>query len=185
MLWAAACMFFFWFLRAGEFTVTSALGYNPEIHLNLADLSFDSHTNPTMACIKIKQSKTDPLRQGVEIFLGRAEAQICPVAAILQYLEIRPPGPCPLFIRHTGGPLTRSYLVTKLQGALRAAGLQEALYNGQSFRIGAATSAEKHGMEDSLIQTLGRWRSDAYKSYIKIPRNELANVSRLLAQGRQ
>ena len=48
---------------------------------------------------------------------------------------------------------------------------------------GAATTASQQGLEDSLIQTLGRWRSEAYKIYIKLPRAQLASVSRALAQG--
>lgn len=42
-------------------------------------------------------------------------------------------------------------------------------YNGHSFWIGAATTAVQRGLEDSLIQTLGSWHSDAYKLYIKLP----------------
>ena len=167
MLWAAACVGFFGFIRAGEFTVPS---YDPELHLNLADLALDSHDEPTVARIRIKQSKTDPFWQGVDIFLGRTEAAICPVKAIIHYIGIRKPDPHPLFVLNSGAPppLTRTYLVANLQAALIPAGLDNCKYNGHSFRIGAATAAAQSGLEDSLIQTLGRWRSDAYKLYIKI-----------------
>ena len=97
MLWAAACVGFFGFLRAGEFTVPSTETYDPEVRLNLVDLALDSHVEPTVARIRIKQSKTDPFRQGVDIFLGRTEAAICPVTTIIHYIGIRKPGPDPLF----------------------------------------------------------------------------------------
>ena len=58
MLWAAACVGFFGFLRVGEFTVTSLATYDPEVHLNLADSSVDSHVAPSIIGVKIKQSKT-------------------------------------------------------------------------------------------------------------------------------
>ena len=89
MLWAAACTGFFGFLRAGEFTVPSSESYDPEVHLNLADLAFDIHTEPTVVRISIKQSKTDPFRQGVKIFLGKTGSDICPVTAIIRYIGIR------------------------------------------------------------------------------------------------
>ena len=182
MLWAAACTGFFGFLRAGEFTVPSPAMYDPEIHLNLGDLALDSHSNPSVVRITIKQSQTDPFRQGVHIFLGTTERVVCPVSAIIRYLGIRRPQPGPLFISSTGVPLTRAYLVENLQAAMRQAGLEDTLYNGHSFRSGAATTAAQNGLEDSLIQTLGRWRSDAFKLYIKIPREQLALVSRTLAR---
>ena len=69
MLWAAACVGFFRFLRAGEFTVPTPHAYDPEVHHNMSDLALDNHTAPSMACLCIKQSKTDPFRQGVEVFL--------------------------------------------------------------------------------------------------------------------
>ena len=92
MLWAAACVGFFGFLRAGEFTVSSAEAYDPEAHLNLSDVALDSHTNPAMVRILIKQSKTDPFRQGVEIFLGRSGSMVCPVQALSISVYRYPPG---------------------------------------------------------------------------------------------
>ena len=185
MLWAASCTGFFGFLRAGEFTVPSAQAYDPEVHLNLGDMAVDSHVNPTLIRLHIKQSKTDPFRQGVDIYLGKTGATVCPVQALVNYLAQRCPDPGPLFVFSSDAPLTRSALVARLQTALEQAGLSRALlaqYNGHSFRIGAATTAAQQGLEDSLIQTLGRWKSAAYKIYIKIPRSRLADISQVLAR---
>ena len=182
MLWAAACIGFFGFLRAGEFTVPSAEAYNPDTHLILSDIALDSHTSPSVVRVSIKQSKTDPFRQGVDIFIGRSGSTVCPVQALIQYLGLRSSAPGPLFVLSSGVPLTRAFLVTNLQAALRKSGLDDKAFNGHSIRIGAVTTAAQPGLEDSLIQTLGRWRNDAYKLYIKLPREQLAGISRALTQ---
>ena len=83
MLWAAACTGFF---RAGEFTVPTANAYDAEVHLNLADVAVDSHS---MVRVKVKQSKTDRFRLGVDVYLGATGADVCPVQAIIQYLAVR------------------------------------------------------------------------------------------------
>ena len=89
MLWAAACVGFFAFLRAAEFTVPTLQGYDPEVHLSLQDVAIDSHSSPSVVRLCIKQSKTDTPCQGVDIFLGATYTTICPVQAILHYLEVR------------------------------------------------------------------------------------------------
>ena len=180
MLWAAACVGFFGFLGAGEFTVPTSESYDPEVHLSLQDVAVDSHSAPSVIRLRIKQSKTDPLRQGVDIFLGAISASICPVQALIRYIAVRSPAPGPLFVFQSGSPLTRGALVTHLQAALKNAGVAPSAYTGHSFRIGAATTAAKCGLEDSLIQTLGRWKSAAYLAYVKIPRQELASVAKTL-----
>lgn len=46
-----------------------------------------------------------------------------------------------------------------------------------SFRIGAATTAAKAGIEDSTIHMLGRWSSSAFLVYIRTPRELLQQQS--------
>ena len=38
-----------------------------------------------------------------------------------------------------------------------------------SFQIGAATTAAAYGIPVDVIKTLGRWKSQAYHLYIRIP----------------
>ena len=70
MLWAAICLCFYGFLRAGEAVVPSDDGFDPSQHLTFEDIAVDSITNPSFMTVKIKQSKMDPFRRGVQIVIG-------------------------------------------------------------------------------------------------------------------
>ena len=56
-----------------------------------------------------------------------------------------------------------------LSMAIKYCGLDPSRYKGHSFRIGAASYAADAGMSDSQIRALGRWKSDAFRKYIRIP----------------
>ena len=180
MLQAACCLGFFGFLRAAEFTTPSWAEFDKDAHLTIADIAVDSQTYPSIIQVHIKQSKTDPFRQGVFIYIGKSHAAICPVAIITRYLAVRGSARGPLFLCADGSPLSRNTLVTKVRAALAQAGIDSHAYSGHSFRIGAATTAAKNGVEDSLIQILGRWQSSAYLRYVKLPREQLAAISQSL-----
>ena len=77
-----------------------------------------------------------------------------------------------------GKTLTRMALGNWLKSTLQQLGINPAQFSGHSFRIGAATA---RGIGDATIQTLGRWKSDSYTRYIRIPRNELSTLSGTLA----
>ena len=180
MLWAACCLAFFGFLRVGELTSPDDASYDPSVHLSFADIAVDDPARPSFVRVAIKQSKTDPFRRGVDLFLGRTGNDLCPVGAILNFLVARGPQSGPLFAFADGRLLTRRRFVEAVKGALTAAGIDERRYNGHSFRIGAATTAAAKGIEDSIIKTLGRWESVAYQQYVRIPRSQLTSYSSLL-----
>ena len=165
-------------MRVGEFTVRSSQEFDIDSSLSVMDVAIDSHTNPYMVRVHLKHSKTSPFRHGVDIFLGRTDAVLGPVATILAYwLSV----PGPFFIIRDGSPLTRNRLVPAVSAALLQAGVNTSQHSGHSFRVVAATTAAQQGLSHATIKMLGRWESSAYERYICTPRESLAAISRRLA----
>ena len=54
MLWAAAALCFFGFLRSGVLTVQSETGYDAGVHLSFQDVLVDSLTEPQVLQMRIK-----------------------------------------------------------------------------------------------------------------------------------
>lgn len=183
MMWAACCLAFFGFLRSSEFTIPTQSGYDPDVHLSPNDVAVDNRAMPRMIKVIIKQSKTDPFRQGVTLCLGKTDSQLCPVNALLPYLAVRGNQEGPLFIMADGRRLTRQLFSDSLDNILASLCLDSGEYNTHSFRIGAATSASEAGIPDSTIMMLGRWQSNAYQRYIKTTPEKLAQLSQTLASG--
>ena len=115
IFWAACCIGFFGFLRAGEFTTNPP--FDPSIHLAVSGVQADALLDPSCFKIHIKCSKTDPFRMGCDIYVGRGNSVICPVVAIGNFLALRGPSPGPLFCYADGRPLT--HLQCSLSYALR------------------------------------------------------------------
>ena len=181
MMWAACCLCYFGFLRSGEITIPAESAYDGSVHLNMNDVSVDDVANPTVAKVTIKASKTDQFRKGVDIYVGRTRNTLCPVEALLAYIARRGTAEGPLFKFEDGRFLTKDRFVKGVRDALSQAGVDASQYSGHSFRIGAATTAGRKGLPSEKIQTLGRWESSAYLLYIRLSREELATVSRLIS----
>ena len=185
MLWAAATMCFFGFLRSGEVVAPSEGSFDPAVHLAYADVRTDSNSPPQMLEVRIKASKTDPFRKGVAIYIGRTDDGLCPVAATLSTYDLAGVKSGPTIclrewqIPHEG-PVRGCDEGSPEGSRLRPL----SLHAGHSFRIGAATTAAQRGVQDSLIKTLGRWESAAYMVCVRTSRNTLCGVVRtLVGQG--
>ena len=153
----------------------------PNILRTYDDIAVDNKQQLSFITVNIKQSKTDPFRKGVTIVVGRAVGPLCPLVIVLTYMALRRPGQGPLFRFGDGRPLTRERFVAKVREVLQQIGIDQTKYTSHSFQIGAATTAARKGIQDSLIKTLGRWESVAYQLYVRTPREQLVKVAATLS----
>ncbi len=127
MLWAAASVCFFGFLRSGEITVQSDSSFDPKCHLTFGDVSVDDIVAPKLLRVHLKCSKTDPFRKGVDVFVGKMDNRLCPVTAMLAYLA-------GFLFRFTDGRLlTKARFVGELRQVLSATGHNPKDFAGHSF----------------------------------------------------
>ena len=93
---------------------------------------------------------------------------ICPHRLLRDYVNLRGRGDGPLFLFSDKFPVSRSYFAKMLRKAAVVAKLNAKQISPHSFRIGAATWAAKKGFSTEQIKAMGRWRSTAFNSYIRI-----------------
>ena len=94
---------------------------------------------------------------------------MCPFESVSEYLTVRPTKDGPFLCHFSGSPLTRFQLSSMLTKSLKYAGIESSKYKAHSFRIGATTALSMAGYPIDEIKNLGRWKSTAYKSYIRPP----------------
>ena len=147
-----------------------------------SDVAVGSRESPAMVRIHLRCSKCDQFGKGVDIVLGRTGHSLCPVTAIIQYISVRGSGQGLFFHLPQARVVTKAWFVDQLHSMLVTLRLPKELYAGHSFTIGAATTAAMAGVEDATIQTLGRWQSAAYLQYVRMPSEQLARLSAVLAK---
>ena len=167
------------FFHCSEFTVPSS-GVLPDTHLTPSDVLTDKIPFPDSLMINIKKSKTDQFERGFTIVLGRTDFQICLEAAIFTYLYLRGQKNGPMFIFKDGCPLTRDKFSHLVNQTVKNAEWQ-GNFTTHSFHVGPASTAAALGVQDHMIRAIGRWNSDAYLTYVKLPRQRISDVSKNLA----
>ena len=171
MLHSAITLAFAGLLRSAEFVSHSTTTFDPDTTLLVSDIRLSAN----IIHVSIKSSKTDPFKRGCIIRIGATGGLLCPVQAITNFIQLRGSGPGPLYQFRDGSYLTRRYLSQMLQTEFPNANL-----NTHSFRIGGASAAAAAGIQDSAIQLLGRWSSDAYRRYLHLSDDTVLDFSRRL-----
>ncbi|XP_077778975.1 uncharacterized protein LOC144326297 [Podarcis muralis] len=160
---AAYSIAFFGALRIGE--VVCERGADClQRGILLSDLSLSE----SELIVQVRSSKTDQLGKGALLRLLAVQGSgPCPVRDTRRFLYLRPRGPSPFLIHADGSPLSRHQFTRVLRTALTACGFPAAEFAAHSFRIGAATTAMHLGLSTERIKDLGRWKSNAYRAYVR------------------
>ena len=124
VLWAVSATAFFGFFRVGELLLDSPTHFTPATKLAWGDVSVDSHTDPKMIQFHLKVSKCDQMGAGSDIVVGRVDSPLCPVTAILRYIETRGDRPGPFFMDSSHQALTKQRFVRHIRDILNSLGLQ-------------------------------------------------------------
>ncbi|XP_060585109.1 uncharacterized protein LOC132741045 [Ruditapes philippinarum] len=160
---AAYCLAFFAFLRVSELAVSNKDSAANVI--SISDLLVDSSEGYII--VTIRYSKTDQYGRGSVLKIKRSNSAICVVSNMLEFLKRRPQVDGPLFCHLNGKPLTRYQFTSVLKKCLNNLRLDYGKFTSHSFRIGAATAAAMLGYDVETIKRAGRWRSEAYRVYLK------------------
>ena len=161
MLKAMYSLAFHAFLRVGE--MTSSPTANNAIQID--NISKDKKSFR----IVMSNYKHAPLNQQTTIEVLKSETSICPFSRLSAYLILRPKLSGPLFIFQDGKGISKNFFTSCLVKSLAILGLEKSKYKSHSFRIGAATFAASQGLSDDQIMRMGRWKSNAFMKYIRLP----------------
>ena len=157
---------FFAFLRVGEITCCPR---SPDVlQLKQVVQLVDNAGNVSGLKITFLNFKHSYNQANVSLTLHR-RSDVCPVQSLLDYFAHRGLADGPLFQTRDGHAISRKMFTDHLAIIFRTCGLDANRYKGHSFRIGAATFAAECGFSDAQIRLMGRWKSDAFRKYIRAP----------------
>lgn len=96
-----------------------------------------------------------------------SNSALCPVCSLREFCAIRPLFTGPLFCHINRQPVTRTQFSGVLDKCVKKSSFNCGLYKSHSFRIGRATQLASMGLSGENIMKMGRWRSNAYVSYLR------------------
>ena len=182
MLQAAVSLAFHGLLRVSEFTSPTPYNTIARRTLSRKDIRLQSKISMT---IHLRASKTDQKHQGNYLVIGATGTSTCPVHLMRRYLTIcnhhHTKPHLPLFHFPSHYNLTAPAFTKILRECIRATGRNPKHYASHSLRIGGATAAAAAGIPPTTIKELGRWKSDCYLQYTRVPNANLAKAAARMA----
>ena len=133
--------------------------------------------------IHVKSPKIDRIGAGDNIEVFQLDNFLCPIAALARYGEETK------LEQEPGMPVFRLESVVCMTGvevnkreAVLTSDVSDLVPGGvvtcHSWRSGVPSEMARAGMDPEFIQAVGRWKSDAYKTYVKLPFTRRAEMAR-------
>lgn len=137
--------------------------------------------------VHVKSPKVDTIGAGDCIQVFQLNNFMCPAKAMEKYREeskLKEEPEMPVFRSADGMCMSGAELNKKL--AILTSEMSNLVPGGtikcHSFRSGVPSEMAKRGESTESIQAVGRWKSDAYKAYVKVPLVRRAAMARSVGQ---
>ena len=189
-VWGAACLLWNGGLRVHEGLSKEKHIFDPMTTLLLEDIGFQkvliNGKKEELLKVKLKCPKESSIGNGVVLEIFRNSSFFCAINALKKYLQI-----CPVELKK-GKPLFRNSDGSNYTGRDLNRDLAEltkpitegslGIIRSHSFRSGLATEMGLSGFSDSEIMATGRWSSNCFNVYCKLPRSKRLNFQHRLVQ---
>lgn len=107
----------------------------------------------------------------------QSSKHICPVTAMMRYLEVRGNSQGPLLHLMDYHQFGIFFFTSELKHVTSFVYMDCKNYKSHSFRIGAASYAFQCKISEDQLRLMGRWNSSAVKRYFRIPVFNAIDVS--------
>ena len=185
LIWAVSTICFFGALRIHEILSRQVSNFDPINTLLGQDLKIRTirmgNEKVRVIQIKIKSPKESRCVKDKIIDIYENGGKLCPVRALENWLRTAPPikKGLPFFRLADGTPLTGR----KLNDILRVCFKKhipkgKGFVSSHSFRGGMASLMGLMGYSDEDIMAVGRWSSQCFETYMKLPRTKRLKMAR-------
>jgi len=185
LVWTTCTLAFAGCLRIHEILSRKTSEFDPNFTLLGSDVMIKKtklgKENIKIIQLRLKSPKEDRIGVGKIIDIYQCGGPICPVKAFERWDSMRTwrQKSSPLFRMKDGSCLTGRKLNTLLKKFLSPhLDYKKGMFSSHSFRAGMATLMGTLGFSDEDIMAMGRWSSEAYLNYLKLPRTRRIEIAR-------
>jgi len=183
LMWAISTLAFHGGFRIHELLCRTEATFDPDFDLLGGDIRVarDHQSQDSLISVKLKCSKENKTGKAVIVEVHETKRTLCPVKAFTRWIErAHVEKDLPLFRKEDGTPVTGMAFNKWLKNMMPAtAGGKHASH---SFRIGLASTMAARGLSTSDIKEAGRWSSNAYEQYIRLPQIKRAAAATAIKQ---
>ena len=180
LIWALSLLALFGAFRLGELLSKYARSFDPKFTLLGSNVKFSSIPVPRgssdLVRIHIKSPKISRPGKGEDVEVFSLKSEYCPVKSLSRYSALKEsmglsdPSK-PFFRQQSGANYTKSMFNIDLKKLLHA---DVAYDEGESitthsFRSAISSHMSQWGFLEDEVKGWGRWTSDSYKRYCKLP----------------